>query len=167
MPGVAKTNEEYMYVHNREELDQKVRYLVERGGIVQDQRDDEVIVFVKKKMNVVVLVVGLILCLVPGIAYLIWYLTADQNQLMHVKIGRAPNIGGYHPKEEYDTSGGASANAGPPPAGLPAQDGATQIPTMPQPSTDAAPVTPPSTATPPSTPPQAPPPAGNGAPESF
>lgn len=149
-----------MYVHNREELDQKVRYLVERGGVVQDQREDEVVVYVKKKMNIVVLVVGLILCLVPGLAYLIWYTTADQNQVMHVKIGRAPNLGGYHPKEEYDTatgSGGAAAGSAPPPAGLPPQDAASQIPTMPNPQTDAMPASPP----------PAPPPPSTGPPESF
>ena len=40
---------------------------------------------------VVVLVVGLILCLVPGIVYLIWYSTADQNQQITVQVNDAKN----------------------------------------------------------------------------
>jgi hypothetical protein len=133
---MATTNEETMYVHNHEELQRTVQNLVQRGGVVQDQSDTEVTLFIKKKMNVVVLIVGLILCVVPGLAYLIWYMTADQSQLMHVKIGKAPNIGGYHPVDETDQSAAAPATAAtppgaPPPAPLPASDPASQIPTMP------------------------------------
>jgi hypothetical protein len=145
---MATTNEETIYVHNHDELQSTVQNLVTRGGIVQNQTDDEVTLFIKKKMNVVVLVVGLILCLVPGLAYLIWYMTADQNQLMHVKIGKAPNIGGYHPVDETDGTAAAPkteadpAPAPPPPAGLPPTDPASQIPTMPTPPT-ADPIAPP------------------------
>jgi hypothetical protein len=138
---MASTNEETIYVHNHDELQTTVQNLVARGGIVQNQTDDEVTLYIKKKMNVVVLVIGLILCLVPGLVYLIWYLTADQNQLMHVKIGKAPNIGGYHPVDETDKSTAANATSGdqtpaapagaPPAAPLPPSDPASQIPTMP------------------------------------
>lgn len=158
---MASTNEETIYVHNHDELQRTVQNLVTRGGVVQDQTDDEVTLYIKKKMNIVVLVVGLILCLVPGLAYLIWYLTADQNQLMHVKIGKAPNIGGYHPVDEFDKDTGAGGatptdSPVPPPAGLPSQDTASQIPTMPSPATDPLPATPPNT-----------PPPSNEPPESF
>jgi hypothetical protein len=66
-------------------------------------------------------------------------MTADQSQLMHVKIGKAPNIGGYHPVDETDQSAAAPATpatpaGAPPPAPLPASDPASQIPTMPQPA---------------------------------
>ncbi len=175
---MATTNEEYLYVHNHEELQRTVQSLVQRGGVVQDQRDDEVVLYIKKKMNVVVLIVGLLLCLVPGLAYLIWYLTADQNQLMHVKIGAAPNLGGYHPEDEFDapvtgssvasgspSSGAPSAGSSPvpPPAAIPAQDSSSQIPTMPSSDPATAPVADPVQ----STPQPAPPPPSTAPPESF
>jgi hypothetical protein len=159
---MPKTNEEFLYVHNREELQSTVQRLVsDRGGVVQNQAEDEVVVYVKTKMNVVVLVVGLILCLVPGLAYLIWYMTADQNQLIHVKVGAPSNIGGYHPVNEYEVKTGADgpqgasdAPASPPPAaGLPSQSQADQLPTMPT-TPDATPTTPP-------------PATGGGQPEAF
>jgi hypothetical protein len=153
---MAGTNEETIYVHNHDELQQTVQNLVTRGGVVQNQTDDEVTLYIKKKMNVFVLVVGLLLCLVPGLAYLIWYLTADQNQLVHVRIGKAPNIGGYHPVDETPSAAtGAASNPGaPPPAGLPPQSPSSGIPTMP--ATDPMPATPPPAPPPPSTaPPEA------------
>lgn len=166
MRVVAKTNEEYLYVHNQEELQRTVQSLVQRGGVVQDQRDDEVVLYIKKKMNIFVLIVGLILCLVPGVVYLIWYLTADQNQLMHVKIGQAPNIGGYHPKDEFEKAdpGGSGPGSGAvaPQAGLPSQDAATQIPTMPVSDPATSPQPPQA-----STPPPASPPPSTGPAETF
>jgi hypothetical protein len=146
---MATTNEETIYVHNHDELQSTVQNLVARGGVVQSQTDTEVTLYIKKKMNVVVLVIGLILCIVPGLAYLIWYLTADQNQLVHVSIGKAPNIGGYHPVDETDQSATAPATpttpAGAPPAApLPPSDPSTQIPTLPPaPPPAADPLTPP------------------------
>jgi hypothetical protein len=155
--GVPKTNEEFLYVHNREELQSTVQRLVtDRGGVVQNQSDDEVVVYVKTKMNIVVLVVGLLLCLVPGLAYLIWYLTADQNQLIHVKVGAPSNIGGYHPVNEYEVKTGAdgpqpgpSGSTPPSSAGsLPPQSTSDQVPTMPG-TPDATPITPTTPGTPP------------------
>jgi hypothetical protein len=150
---------ETIWVHNQAELESTVARLVGQGGVVQDQTGDEVHLFLKKKMNVVVLVVGLILCLVPGLAYLIWYSTADQSQAITVKIGDAPNIGGYHPDESTEdaaTPTGPAATASlPEPSGVPAE------PVPPSPAADPVPPIAEASPMPPApgdTPPPAPPP---------
>lgn len=86
------TNIETMWVSDLDNLQRTVATLTAQGGVVQGQSDTEVTVFLKKKMNVIVLIVGLVLCLVPGLAYLIWYSTADQNQQITVKVGSPTNI---------------------------------------------------------------------------
>jgi hypothetical protein len=93
---MASTNVETMWVSSADQLNATVTTLVAQGGVVQNQAEGEVQVYLKKKMNVVVLVVGLILCLVPGLAYLIWYSTADQNQQITVKIGQPTSINTQH-----------------------------------------------------------------------
>lgn len=75
------------------------RYLAE-GGVVREQEPGATTVFVNKKINVPVLVVGLLLCLVPGLAYLAWYVFADKDQLVTVRMGKPDNIGGYQPEVE-------------------------------------------------------------------
>jgi hypothetical protein len=90
------TNVETMWVTSQEQLDATVQTLLAQGGQVQGQGDGEVQVYLKKKMNVIVLVVGLLLCLVPGLVYLLWYSTADQNQQITVKIGGPTSIHTEH-----------------------------------------------------------------------
>src|SRR4051812_26792936 len=90
------TNVETMWVTSQDQLNATVQTLLSQGGVVQNQAEGEVVVYLKKKMNMVVLIVGLILCLVPGLAYLIWYSTADQNQQITVKIGSPANIHTEH-----------------------------------------------------------------------
>jgi len=76
--------------------------------------------------------------------YLIWYMTADQNQLMHVKIGKAPNIGAYTRSTRPTALRGdhpGRAPGAPPPAPLPP---ATRLAdphhaTTPEPSADPLP----------------------------
>lgn len=169
---VVATNVETVYVNNQEQLQERVQRYLAEGGEIREQTDDSVTLFVKKKMNVVVLIVGLLLCLVPGLAYLIWYLTADQSQLVTVKVGAASNIGGYHPAPTADMAekmnaarndkpptdapapaeGQAPTAAGPvtppSPAPLGAADPATAIP-----ATPPAPAPAPPAATPPAAPP--------------
>jgi hypothetical protein len=86
------TNVETMWVGDSDQLEATVQTLMAQGGVVQNLTDTEITLYLKKKINVVVLVVGLILCLVPGLAYLVWYTTSDQNQLITVKIGSPPTI---------------------------------------------------------------------------
>src|SRR5829696_7721534 len=98
------TNIETMWVSDPEQLQRTVQNLVTRGGVVQAQSDTEVTLYIKKKMNIVVLIVGLVLCLVPGLAYLIWYTTADQNQQVTVKVGSPDSIKTDH-QHWYDSDG--------------------------------------------------------------
>ncbi len=104
------TNIETMWVGDQAQLQATVQTLVSQGGVVQGQADGEVQLYLKKKMNVVVLVVGLILCLVPGLAYLIWYSTSDQNQQITVKVGSPASI---HTQHEHWYEGQAVDGASP------------------------------------------------------
>lgn len=156
------TNIETMWVGDPEQLQRTVQNLVSRGGVVQAQSDTEVSLHLKKKINVPVLVVGLILCLVPGLAYLAWYLTADQDQQTTVKVGSPASIKTDH-QHWYDTDGAppaADATAGPAdpqatspvppePVGLGTADPLAAIPPMPTPVTDPVTAVPPPPATPP------------------
>ena len=153
------TNIETMWVGDPEQLQRTVQNLVTRGGVVQGQTDTEVSLYIKKKINVPVLVVGLVLCLVPGLAYLAWYLTADQNQQVTVKVGAPDTIKTDH-QHWYDSDGtppasnaAAAAPASPAapsePAGLGVADPLTEIPPLPTASPEAAPAIPPPPPAPP------------------
>jgi hypothetical protein len=151
------TNIETMWVGDPEQLQRTVQNLVTRGGVVQGQSDTEVSLSIKKKINVPVLVVGLILCLVPGLAYLIWYLTADQNQQVTVKVGTPDTIKTDH-QHWYDSDGterpagsAADATVPAPPAGLGTADPAS-IPPLPTAAPEAAPAVPPPPPAPPAPP---------------
>ena len=52
------TNIETMWVGDSEQLQRTVQNLVARGGVVQGQSDTEVSLYIKKKINIVVLIVG-------------------------------------------------------------------------------------------------------------
>lgn len=159
------TNIETMWVGDPEQLQRTVQNLVTRGGVVQAQSDTEVTLYIKKKLNIPVLVVGLILCLVPGLAYLAWYLTADQNQQVTVKVGSPDTIRTDH-QHWYDSDGTerpgpapADAPAGPAtaadaaaPAGLGTADPLSAIPRMPTAAPEAAPAVPPPPPAPPAPP---------------
>lgn len=105
------TLSETIWVHDKAELDNTVRNLIARGGQVQTSSDVAVTLFLKKKMNVAVLVVGLLLCLVPGIVYAIWYSTADQSQEITVQIGTPANLATGGKTHWYDESGGNGSAA--------------------------------------------------------
>ena len=147
-------NIETMWVSDTTQLQSTVQSLVAQGGVVQGQGETEVQVYLKKKLNVVVVVVGLILCLVPGIAYLIWYSTADQNQQITVKIGQPGSIHTEHTHwYDEDAIDGASpgtvppaASAGdqaPPVTGAPPAAPIPPAPPAPLPQTDVPPPPPP------------------------
>lgn len=155
------TNIETMWVGDTEQLHRTVQNLVSRGGVVQAQSDTEVTLFIKKKMNVIVLVVGLVLCLVPGLAYLAWYLTADQDQQVTVRVGTPDSIKTDH-QHWYDSDGterpegAGDANEAPThpvqpstPAGLGTADPLQEIPPLPTAAPDAAPAVPPPPPAPP------------------
>ena len=166
------TLEETIWVHNHDELHSTVQRLVSQGGVVQNQTEDEVQLFLKKKMNILVLVVGLILCLVPGLAYLIWFSTADQSQAITVKVGAAPTLGGYHPEEDEAAAASNPSTAMPtggpgvaPPLPSPSAPPAAPIP--PPPAADPVPAPPPAADPMPAPPP---PPTGDvppAPPQSF
>ena len=113
------TNIETMWVTSQEQLDSTVQTLLGQGGQVQGQADGEVHIYLKKKMNIVVLVVGLILCLVPGLVYLLWYTTSDQNQQITVKIGSPTSIHTEH-EHWYDQQAVDGASPGTVPPEVPA-----------------------------------------------
>jgi len=159
------TNIETMWVGDPEQLQRTVQNLVSRGGVVQAQSDTEVSLYLEKKINVPVLVVGLILCLVPGLAYLAWYLTADQNQQTTVKVGSPTTIKTDH-QHWYDTDGAPPAAEVTPgstdplatpsvphdPIGLGAADPLTAIPPMPTPAAEPVTAVPPHPPAPPTPP---------------
>jgi hypothetical protein len=124
------TNIETMYVADQPQLQATVQRLVSQGGVVQGQTDDSVQVYVKRKLNIVVLVVGLILCLVPGLAYLIWYLTADQNQQITVQIGQPGSINTNHDHwyQSEAVDGAVPGSVPPPVEAAPAAPGAVTPP---------------------------------------
>ena len=128
------TNIETMWVTDQDNLQRTVQTLVAQGGVVQGQADTEVTVFLKKKMNIVVLIVGLVLCIVPGLAYLIWYATADQSQQITVKVGSPTNIKTDH-QHWYD--GQDAAGSPTVPTGAPAVPAAPASPELP--TTDVPP----------------------------
>jgi hypothetical protein len=128
------TLSETIWVRDSTELDTTVRNLVARGGQVQAQDGQSVRIYLKKTINVPVLVVLFLLCVVPGLVYLVWYLSADQNQDITVRIGTPANLGvpagdhWYEPRVAptpgaapgADATPGAGAGPGPsaePPAG--------------------------------------------------
>jgi hypothetical protein len=124
------TNVETMWVTSQEQLDATVQTLLAQGGQVQGQGDGEVHVYLKKKLNVLVLVVGLILCLVPGLVYLLWYTTSDQNQQITVKIGSPSSIHTQH-EHWYDqqaVDGASPGTVAPPEPAAPATDLASAAP---------------------------------------
>lgn len=157
------TNVETMWVSSPDQLNATVQTLIGQGGQVQAQTEEEVVVYLKKKMNVVVLVVGLLLCLVPGLAYLLWYSTADQNQQITVKIGSPANIN-TDKEHWYDQAAVDGASPGTVPPVMPAQPDAAaaldpsgtagQIPPAAPtpPVADLPPVAPPEPPTPPAPP---------------
>lgn len=158
------TSIETMWVGDPEQLQRTVQNLVSRGGVVQAQSDTEVSLFIKKKLNVPVLVVGLVLCLVPGLAYLAWYLTADQNQQMTVKVGSPDSIRTEH-QHWYDSDGSPPAAeteppvaaapdavTAPEPAELGVADPLAAIPPMPTPAADPVNAVPPPPPAPPAPP---------------
>lgn len=122
------TNIETMWVSDQDNLHRTVQTLISQGGVVQGQSETEVTVFVKKKINMIVLIVGLVLCLLPGLAYLIWYSTADQDKQVTIKIGSPTSIKTDH-QHWYDGDDPAGATTVP--------TGAPQTPEAP-----AAPATP-------------------------
>lgn len=131
------TLSETIWVHDKAELDNTVRNLIARGGQVQTSSDVAVTLFLKKKMNVAVLVVGLLLCLVPGIVYAIWYSTADQSQEITVQIGQPANLGTGGQTHWYDESATDGAAPGTTPPAAPA------APAPPAPPAAEAPAPPP------------------------
>lgn len=135
------TNIETMWVTSQDQLNATVQTLISQGGVVQGQTEGEVQIYLKKKMNIVVLVVGLILCLVPGLAYLIWYSTADQNQQITVKIGAPPSIHGPAEHQHwYNQEAVDGAVPGSVPPEVPAASAPPAVaPATPDPSLNPAP----------------------------
>jgi len=113
------TNIETMWVSDQTQLQATVQTLVNQGGVVQAQYDTEVQVFLKKKMNVAVLIVGLVLCVIPGLAYLIWYSTSDQDQQITVKIGSPANVRTDHQHWYDEKQGETESGSEPAPAPTP------------------------------------------------
>lgn len=143
------TNVETTWVTDAAQLQNTVQQLIARGGVVQQQSDTEVTLFIKKKINIVVLIVGLLLCLVPGIAYAVWYATADQSQQMTVKIGSPASINTQH-EHWYNEEAVDGASPGTVPPEVPAAPAQPAIG-----ETPAAPAAPPPAAAPPPVPPPA------------
>jgi hypothetical protein len=143
------TNIETMWVSDQAQMQATVQTLVGQGGVVQAQYDTEVQVYLKKKMNIAVLIVGLVLCVIPGLAYLIWYSTSDQNQQITVKIGSPANIKTEH-QHWYDENAPDAATPATPaaPGALPTSTPGSEIPApappaMPAPAPLPDPTTPP------------------------
>jgi hypothetical protein len=115
------TNIETMWVADRAQLDATVQTLVAQGGEVQGQGPDGVQLHLKKKLNVVALIGGLVLCIVPGLVYLAWYLTADQDQQITLRIGTPPTIrtGQQHWHDQPTPAGGGAPGSLPPAPGPP------------------------------------------------
>jgi hypothetical protein len=87
---------ETMWVADEEQLQATVQRLVAQGGKVQAHAPGEVQLHVDKKLSVPVLVGGLVLCLVPGLVYWIWYAAADRSRQVTVKVGTPPTVRRQH-----------------------------------------------------------------------
>jgi hypothetical protein len=91
------TSTETMWVADPAQLQATVQTLVGQGGQVRHDGPGEVHVHVPRKLNVAVLVGGLVLCIVPGLVYLIWYLAADRSRTVVVKVGSPPQLRAHQP----------------------------------------------------------------------
>jgi hypothetical protein len=85
-----------MWVADEAQLHATVQSLLTQGGVVQAQGPGAVTVFVPKKLNVGVLILGLVLCVVPGLVYLLWHSVSDTDQQITVTVGRPPQIRTEH-----------------------------------------------------------------------
>jgi hypothetical protein len=91
------TSTETVWVADRAQLQATVQTLVDQGGQVRHDGPGEVHLHVPRKLNVAVLVGGLVLCIVPGLAYLIWYTAADRSRMVVVKVGSPPQLRAHPP----------------------------------------------------------------------
>ncbi|MCB1005192.1 MAG: hypothetical protein KDB35_13495 [Acidimicrobiales bacterium] len=161
------TLQQTVWVNSFDEFRATIDRYISEGGVVQEQEPGATTLFVEKKLNVVVLVVGLVLCLLPGLAYLGWYLWADKDQVVTVRMGKPDNIGGYQPGGEPEPAelpphAASAENLAIPPA-------SATPPAAPVPPATSAPVTAP-VDPPPTAPPAAAPPAAapdDDAPTAF
>lgn len=85
-----------MWVADEAQLEATVGTLVAQGGHVEARSPGEARLFVKKKLSVPVLVGGLVVFVLPGLVYLVWYLAADQSRHVTVRVGTAPAVRANH-----------------------------------------------------------------------
>src|SRR3954467_5237697 len=112
------TNVETMWVADEDQLLATVQTLVNQHATVRHRAPGEVQLFLKKRISVPVLIGGLLLCPLPGLVYLAWYLSADQDQEITVKVGTPPTVRTHHQLWPDDPDAPAPT---PPPEGAPSE----------------------------------------------
>ena len=78
-----------LQVYSPQQLDQTINGYIARGFIVMNRTAESVTLFKQKQFSILWLVIGLILCVVPLLVYLIVYAT-QQDQMVIVYLLQAP-----------------------------------------------------------------------------
>ncbi|MGH2959813.1 MAG: hypothetical protein ACRDKE_09425 [Solirubrobacterales bacterium] len=85
---------------NEAALDATISSYIVQGYVVQNRGADFVVMFKKKEFSVLWAVVGLILCLIPLIIYLIVY-AAESDKMVEIRVeAMAPSAGGIQYSED-------------------------------------------------------------------
>src|SRR6478672_11750867 len=88
-------------VHDRGALDSAITSYIAQGFTVQNRGEDFAVLFKKKEFSVLWAVVGLVLCLLPLLIYLIVYAT-QKDELVEIRVGASqPQIHWSEDREQW------------------------------------------------------------------
>lgn len=77
-----------LQVHSAQELESAVTNYVALGFVVSNRTPDSVVMYKRKEFNVVWAIVGLVLCLLPLLIYLIVY-AVERDQMVEIRLASA------------------------------------------------------------------------------
>jgi hypothetical protein len=78
-------------VHDRAELDSTVTGYISQGFVVAQQTEMSVTMFKKRSFDIGKYFRGLIMCIVPGVLYLLRY-TGEKNEMVIINIEPTPAV---------------------------------------------------------------------------
>jgi hypothetical protein len=80
-------------VGSQEQMDQAVSGYIAQGFVVMNRAPAAVTMFKKKEFSILWLVIGLLLCVVPLLVYLVVY-ALQQDQMVEIRVAAGPVIAG-------------------------------------------------------------------------
>jgi hypothetical protein len=75
-------------VHSAQEIESAVMNYVALGFVVSNRTPDSVVMYKRKEFNVVWAIVGLVLCLLPLLVYLVVY-AVERDQMVEIRLAGA------------------------------------------------------------------------------